>query len=133
MSKKNNPVQKRAYYLKNKEMILSKCKAYYQANKTEIKAQVRKYILAKKYFPGLTPDQAQEKYDSMYTDQKGLCAICDKPECKIDRQGGVIPTLAVDHNHSNLIVRGLLCFQCNTKLGWYEDHTQKIKNYLGKA
>lgn len=53
---------------------------------------------------GLTEDQ----YDSVFKAQRGLCAICCKPEQK--------RRLAVDHDHKTGRVRGLLCWWCNNKL-----------------
>ena len=67
--------------------------------------------LARKY--GLTP----EGYQAMLVEQNGLCAICARPETKIDHRLGTLRRLAVDHCHSTEKVRGLLCSICNMSIG----------------
>lgn len=61
---------------------------------------------------------------------RGKCAICEKHQDKFDK------ALAVDHNHINGKIRGLLCSVCNRMLGFLKvDETDKIVNnilkYLG--
>ena len=74
----------------------------------------RRKLLAKKHNLlkfGLTP----ERYLSMLADQNGLCALCKGKPSK--RYG----SLAVDHNHRNGRIRGLLCNSCNVALGHFRD------------
>lgn len=59
-----------------------------------------------------------EEYDVLFEKQSGVCAICDKPENLT--KDGKLHMLAVDHNHETLQVRGLLCMNCNTRLGYFE-------------
>lgn len=49
-----------------------------------------------------------EQYDQMFALQDGLCAICRRPPKK--------KRLAVDHDHTTLRVRGLLCWWCNNRI-----------------
>ena len=67
-----------------------------------------------------------EQYKEMDTRQKGRCAICGtKPK---DR-------LHVDHCHETKIVRGLLCRQCNTALGFLNHSVRQVESaarYLRK-
>lgn len=49
------------------------------------------------------------EYKKMFDTQHGLCAICQAE-----------PATHVDHNHVTGRVRGLLCSDCNLKLGQYE-------------
>jgi hypothetical protein len=73
------------------------------------------------------------KYQEMLLDQKGVCAICEKPETKI--QNGTIRLLSVDHDHSTGEVRGLLCANCNMAIGYACDDVtvlQKAINYLNR-
>lgn len=44
--------------------------------------------------------------EQLLIDQRGCCAICLQPTQR----------LSVDHNHSTLKVRGLLCYTCNSGL-----------------
>ena len=57
---------------------------------------------------------SEAKYRLMIEEQDGRCAICgiqpDDPE-----------SLAIDHCHENGHVRGLLCLNCNTAIGSFQD------------
>lgn len=79
---------------------------------------MRDYSLEKRY--GLT----REEYELMVKQVNGRCEICneDKP-------------LHVDHCHSSGVVRGLLCFNCNSGIGQFKDSSERVKSalaYLGK-
>ena len=56
------------------------------------------------------------QYQEMLLAQKGVCAICEKPETKIEN--GTIRLLSVDHDHTTNAVRGLLCANCNMAIGY---------------
>lgn len=89
---------------------------YRQKNPEKIKAgAARDYVtsgrrrqLEKRY--GITEDI----YNDMSALQGHVCAICHRP-CRSGRR------LAVDHNHRTGGVRGLLCSDCNTGLGKFQD------------
>ena len=81
----------------------------------------------KKY--GITYDD----YIRMYTEQDGVCAICGKPETKV--QSGILYQLAVDHDHATGKVRGLLCSNCNRGIGHLQDSIEilnKAVRYLNE-
>ena len=72
----------------------------------------------------------QEQYNEMLESQGGACAICPRtPE-----ENG--KALAVDHLHSccpgektcGKCVRGLLCSDCNTGIGFLQDKTELLMN-----
>lgn len=67
-----------------------------------------------------------ETYLKMFKRQKGLCAICKKPER--ETVNGKIKRLAVDHDHKTGKVRGLLCGKCNRLL-----HAAEKKGWLKKS
>ena len=71
-----------------------------------------------------------EEYDALFAKQNGVCAICEKPENLT--KDGKLHALAVDHNHETMQVRGLLCMNCNTRLGYFEgkDILVKLMAYL---
>jgi len=83
---------------------------------------------------GLTPSDHQD----YLLKQKGVCAICERPE-KLKIRGVTI-SLSVDHCHETeeahgkkFAVRGLLCFACNRVLarataqrGWFKKAFQYI-------
>lgn len=70
------------------------------------------------------------QYKLMLKSQNEVCAICGKMETK--KQHGKVQILSVDHDHITGRIRGLLCFDCNTKLGTLEnkDWLRKAKRYL---
>lgn len=81
----------------------------------------RRNTLAKCY--GITI----EIYDQMLADQNGVCAICLEAE-KI-KAGDKVRRLAVDHYDDasgKPIVRGLLCYECNTSLGKFKDSLEVV-------
>lgn len=54
------------------------------------------------------------QYEQMLTEQGSVCLICRRP-CP---RGG---ELSVDHDHATGRVRGLLCQNCNSGLGMFQD------------
>lgn len=66
---------------------------------------------------------SQMTYLEMLGSQHGRCAIC-REACGTGRQ------LAVDHDHANGRIRGLLCFRCNTSLARYERYAEEFAQYL---
>jgi hypothetical protein len=68
---------------------------------------------------------SQEQYNIKLIEQDGVCAICGKEEeGKTNR--GDNKKLAVDHNHKNGQVRGLLCSRCNTAIGLLREDVTAI-------
>ena len=82
----------------------------WQAQKIARPSWDRHRQLARKY--GVTP----EWYEKTLAAQDGKCAICQEPETRIDHRGTEC-SLAVDHCHTTLKVRGLLCSRCNQTIG----------------
>ena len=71
-----------------------------------------------------------ETYDAMLASQGGGCAICGATECSSGA------ALAVDHCHRTGKVRGILCRDCNTTLGKFNDDRNrflKAIEYLDRA
>lgn len=63
---------------------------------------------------GITLDE----YATLLASQGGACAICRRQETG--------KRLAVDHDHTTGVVRGLLCQKCNTALGLLGDDIHLI-------
>lgn len=79
----------------------------------------RDAALRRKY--GMTADEV----DALLTEQEGRCAIC-----RTAKPGGRWGSFMVDHDHETGLVRGLLCYRCNTRIGWYENNETTINTYL---
>lgn len=78
----------------------------------------------------------QSDYAALLQGQNGVCAICLKPERFIDPRTGEPRRLAVDHDHANGRVRGLLCGRCNRTLGHMDediDSLMRAAEYLRRA
>lgn len=83
-----------------------------------------------KKFYGIT----EAIYQEMLSSQGGVCAICGTKPDEWHRSGRFI-NLAVDHDHSDGKVRGLLCGHCNRGLGSFKDDTARLlsaADYLRK-
>lgn len=65
-----------------------------------------------------------EKYNQMFEDQRGVCAVCGVPAGDLKRN------LAVDHNHRTGKIRGLLCFACNSLIGRIEKNPLLIPTMM---
>jgi len=55
----------------------------------------------------------EEDHRKILTHQNGVCALCGH---SLSEQGKPL-RLAVDHNHADGLIRGLLCFRCNVMVG----------------
>lgn len=64
-------------------------------------------------------------YNQIMEYQGHCCAICGKTD-----NGG--RRFHMDHCHTTGVIRGLLCYSCNTKLGFIEKFLLKIADYLTK-
>ena len=105
---------------KNPEKWKAIAKRSYEKNgkrPDQVRAR-RRYHLKKTYGISL------EQYEQMFTEQKGVCAVCKLPEFRIKR--GSYKSLDVDHNHDTGQVRGLLCSACNSSLGLLSEDPERI-------
>lgn len=92
-------------------------KQYYIDNRSRFQKSIRQNHIKRTY--GLSP----EEFDVLKKSQNNVCAICSRG----DR------LLCVDHNHETGKIRGLLCMQCNSGIGYFKDDvdlTEKAANYL---
>ena len=96
--------------------------AYLKAVRKEMPERYKEQDLKKNF--GI--DLAQ--YQAKFVEQKGVCAICSKPETAM--RNGKVKWLAVDHNHTTEEVRGLLCTCCNTALGKFEENIEVMESAI---
>lgn len=80
---------------------------------------------------------SSDEYEAMFLLQKGLCAICNKPETYKGRKSKRFPEhsvlvkrLSVDHNHLTGKIRALLCHNCNLILGNSKDSIETLLNAI---
>lgn len=72
-----------------------------------------------------------EDFERMESSQRGLCAICKKPQPPRNRQGRTMQiTLAVDHCHKTGRIRGLLCDKCNFGIAHFDDNIETLKQAI---
>ena len=69
-------------------------------------------------------------YDEVLTAQSGVCAICHRPEFRKIRSDGITRRLAIDHDHKTNKLRGLLCGDCNTGLGLFQDDILRLESAI---
>jgi hypothetical protein len=72
---------------------------------------------------GLTP----AAYERMLSEQNGLCALCHRRPAR---------RLVVDHCHATKQVRRLLCDNCNSGLGFFDDNAERMRmagGYIDRA
>ena len=105
----------RRYGTANKPRRNERLRNWRQANPEKARELDRRRRL-KRY--GLT----QQDVDAMAAAQGGRCLLCRRKA-----------ELVIDHDHSTGRVRGLICGQCNTLVGWLERPGVRVKvdAYLG--
>ena len=118
------------YGQKNKKIINEKAKAWYDQNGERARERISKYYysdkdninmgrVCKKY------NLTKEEYVEMVEKCNNTCEICLKP----------IKKGCVDHCHKTGDVRGYICGNCNSAIGFLKDDHNIVKraaNYLLK-
>jgi len=72
------------------------------------------------------------EYEARVLAQNNLCAICQKPQNRLNGVTKKQENLVVDHDHRTLEVRYLLCHKCNMEVGIVELNLTRILDYLNK-
>lgn len=75
----------------------------------------------------------EDEFQAILDDQGGVCAICGKLNLVERSNTGDVKHLAVDHDHADGVVRGLLCQNCNLGIGSFFDQPlllRKAAEYL---
>lgn len=99
-----------------REELSAKQRAYYAANKD----LYRDYEFRRRYGIGIAD------VEKLTAQQDGRCACCGLKKKK----------LFVDHCHTTMKVRGLLCLNCNTMIGHAHDNASRLEagaRYLRKS
>lgn len=93
-------------------------KNYYQLHKDDYKKRILKNVY------GIS----LEDFRRMLVRQRGVCAICGRPETATIN--GNLISLSVDHNHKNQQVRGLLCVDCNSLIAHAKEEIYVLQNAI---
>ncbi len=78
----------------------------------------------RKYIYGIS----LEEYNKLLQDSNGICAICNQPETKTLK--GKIISLSIDHNHKTGKIRGLLCYKCNSVIGFTDENIDLLQKHI---
>lgn len=112
-----NREQRRQYdaeaYAANREQGKAQARQWHANNRARSLDNKRRWKLA--LHGGFTDADKRALFD----EQDGRCAIC-RGLCEIDK-------LCVDHCHSTLVNRGLLCKPCNIGLGHFADSPERLR------
>lgn len=71
-----------------------------------------------------------EQFESLLDKQNGRCAVCGDTETRLGN-GGSVRRLSIDHCHSTGKIRGLLCYRCNSVLGYCKDNSTLLRDLAG--
>lgn len=143
-----NPNFDKEYYQRNKEKLKNQQKEYRKNNYKKLREAS---LLWKEKNPNYRKEYSQsiagklarrrqklkaafgitlEFYNELLAKQNGVCAICHNPERIIHPSTKEVKALCVDHCHSSGVIRGLLCFDCNTAVGKLGDDLEKSKKVV---
>src|SRR5579872_193612 len=111
--------QNKTWRKENPEKERASGRTWRKNNHTRQRQTEKSRELKKKY--GLTI----EDYEAIMMAQNHKCAICRTP---LIMYGSMIGKTAVDHNHANGQVRGILCWHCNCALGSMRDNVEIAKS-----
>lgn len=129
--KKILPATKEFFYLQKNcgDGFHSWCKSCMRKaiKKYRKKAANKRYIEHRKHILKLKYGITYTEYLNLLKLQHNKCAICGKHINKSKN------SFAVDHCHKTGIIRGLLCFHCNTSLEWTINHIKIINTYMTAA
>lgn len=76
-----------------------------------------------KYKYGVT----HAEFLAAWSDQKGLCAICENELPDLMTYDNRRRGYAIDHNHETGAFRGILCLKCNSLLGMASESVSVLK------
>lgn len=72
---------------------------------------------------------SSKEYEELFLKQDGKCAVCGKDNSGVILNGKR-KRMYVDHDHVTGKVRGLLCKDCNSALGFVHDNPEILSELL---
>ena len=125
---------KNEHYKNNKEKCKLNTNKWKKNNKDSVTKHRKKSDIKKRF--GLTLEEYAIIYLRLWEEQKGCCAICGLQATSYCKMSSVDKTtLHLDHCHKTGKIRGLLCFKCNSALGYFGDNANNLYSaytYLNK-
>ncbi len=73
---------------------------------------------------------SSKDFETLLTQQEGVCAACRLPETAVDRRTRKVRRLHIDHDHETGVIRGLLCTRCNLAVGYLKDDPRRAEGVL---
>ena len=115
----------KAYYATHTEQMNARSRASVERRKREDPESFKRARLNThlKNNYGITLAQ----WDEMFEAQSGLCAIC-RTALVLNEKGR--QSFGVDHCHQTLLVRGLLCLNCNLAIGLFHEDASVLRRAL---
>ena len=118
----------RRYYRRNRETVSSANRVKYQQNpemyrkRTSVyKSKYPEAVRRRNRINNLAAyNLTEDDYAAILAFQGGACAICRKPPKETRR-------LDTDHDHATGLVRGLLCYRCNTGKGIWDNREMVVR------
>lgn len=137
-TRQENVVKSREWRRNNREKVAEWRREDYKNNPEKYKAWAAAHIEKNGAYDGDMRAARRfkislEEYYSMIDSQGNRCAVCKEYETRVIN--GKFCRLCVDHDHKTGKIRGLLCHDCNTALGKFEDNVERIRSaieYLNK-
>lgn len=105
----------RLYSKTHREICRAGNRKWAKEHPDKTRASIRNAYLKKNY--GIR----QIEYDRLYQIQQGRCGLCHIHQTEL------LKRFAVDHDHKTGLIRGLLCFDCNTGLGKFGDSIERLE------
>ncbi len=133
-AKDRKAARQKAYYAKNRESILAKCRVYDEATKRRRAVNGRAYYRENKH--KLRAIYVEKAYGLSIADQSSVSKVC---EICGSTESSDLKALHFDHDHETGRFRGMLCCNCNRALGMMSDKPDRLRaaaDYLearGKA
>lgn len=119
----------------------SRCKkCVNEIRREKYKENPEKYIARVSKFRNENPEKIRDTklkqaygvgtdyYNAKLKEQGGVCAGCGRDVKTIWR--GKEVKMALDHNHTILVPRGILCIKCNRAYGLLEENIQTMLNLI---
>lgn len=119
------------YKTKCKTCINLKSRSVYDKGKERsrsLNSYYRNHEVSKEKAREKWRQKSKEKYNLMFLEQSGLCAVCGNSETAI--RNNRLKDLAIDHDHFSGEVRGLLCQRCNLTLGLVSDDIMLLNKLI---